>query len=136
MTRPVSTLSARLATYFTSKDKFWYVAALNMNVDSDIIVDNSLRCMKVASDFKVIAKYISSQNNMMVKKGVIFTVIKTPLYVPEGTQVHVDKASGIINTDSPLWSPLSQYAIGVFDASSLSDHELQTIKTFINNPSR
>lgn len=132
----LQTLGTTLGKYFTAKQKYWYVVALNRNVDSDILVDGALRCVEVSMNLRAIVSYVETYNNMMMKKGLVFTVIKTPLYVPKGTQVHIEKAQAIVSTKSPLWPSLTSYVKGPFDASGLNDHELDTIKIFASNETK
>lgn len=126
-------LKGILDKYFTRKYKYWYVLAINDNIDTQLQLPDRLKCLTCVRTLRELISTHDAVNSMLLKKGITFTVLKTALYIPHGLVVPYDQTAGAISTSNPLWTALRSYTTGVFDASGLTNIEHANLVKFATN---
>lgn len=120
--------------FFRKKQKYWYVLALNENVDRKFTIPNKLKCVACDHSLKiVIAVQRLLESETQEGKLQEFLIVKTPHFIHPSGVVPVDKAVAVVSTTSDIWPKIKFLLEGRLDRSVVSKPQLDIMLDFIEN---
>lgn len=124
-----------LEKYFSFKSRYWYVLAVNSNIDTKVSVPAKLKAIAIDRDFKVISRFAQVLNETLNDKQVqVYTVIKTPCHVQILGTVPSEQIDAIMLTDSQIYQWTKSYMKGTLDLVTIGPGNVERIKKFLDNP--
>lgn len=130
-------MAAMLENFFKAKKRYWYILAINENIDprfpipaktKAIVCDRSLKL--IISTIKVLQGSIGGKDS-----EIEFVIIKTSQYTHPSGVVDTEHIAHIIASSSQTWNLVKFYLRGTLKRESISMQELSLIEDFTKNTS-
>lgn len=124
-----------LEKYFAFKHRYWYILAVNTNIDPTLILQPKLKAIAVERRFEDIKRFATVLNEGLTDyKSQKFTVIKTPCHVQLLGTVPTEQVDAMFTTDSQMYNFVNLYIKGTLDRDKVGEKNVEKIKKFLDNP--
>lgn len=130
-------IRAIINNFFVSKKRYWYVLAINENIDQNLPIPEKMKCIVCDRSLKLILSVADSLKNLdSGKQGEIdFIAIKTSQYVHPSGVVPQEHVSHMLSSTSQNWNFLKFYLRGTLKKEAISIVNFDLIEDFVRNNS-
>lgn len=124
-----------LTKYFSSKHRYWYILAVNTNIDPSVIVPPKLKALAVERRFEDVRRFATAINEgLNSQKKQEFIVIKTPCHVQILGTVPSEQIEALFTTESQMYTWTNLFIKGTLDRALVGDTNVEKIRKFLDNP--
>lgn len=131
-------MRAIIDNFFVSKKRYWYVLAINENIDQSFPIQEKTKCIVCDRNLKIVLSVADSLKNVDPgKKGEMdFIVIKTAQYVHPSGVVPTEQMAHMLSSRSENWGFLKFYLRGTLKMDAISAMNFDLIEDFARNNSK
>jgi len=126
-------MNENLGKYFRTKKRYWFILALNDNVDPATIVQEKVNCIICSRNIKTVISHIEKSRGTEAQRP--FIVIKTVNFVPPSSQCPLKNVLHIVPVLSNAWNGITKFMTGKIQPGEYNEETRAMIEDFISNPS-